>query len=78
MIEKLSPSTWASLRSEQHIYCAGTVAQCLHRWDKLPSNEKDGVFLSVRRDADASPVLIRSVELQNLAADPSLRNKWLR
>lgn len=78
MIEKLSPNTAASLRSGQHIYCAGTVAQCLHRWDKLPSSEKDRVFLSIRQEGDASATRVERDELQKLATDPNLRDKWLR
>jgi len=77
MTEKLSPRTAASLRNEQHIYCAGTIAQCLHRWDKLPAGEKSGAFLTVRREGE-SPALIPSEELRNLAADPHLRDRWLR
>ena len=78
MIEKLSLNTSASLRSGQHIYCAGTVAQCLHRWDKLSSDEKDCVFLSIRKEGDSSATLVERDELQKLATDPHLRDKWLR
>ena len=31
MVESLAPNTAATLRTEQHIYCAGTLAQCLRR-----------------------------------------------
>jgi len=77
MIEKLSPKTIASLRTEQHIYCAGTIAQCLHRWDKLLPAEKCATFLTIRREGE-SAALIPSDELRKLAADPHLRDRWLR
>jgi hypothetical protein len=77
MINKLSPNTAASLATEGHIYCAGTLAQCLHRWKKLALPQQSCAFLKVGRDG-FSPTLIRGEELQNLAADPGLLDAWLR
>jgi hypothetical protein len=77
MIEKLSARTAASLRTKQHIYCAGTVAQCLHRWDKLSPIEKDGVFLSISGEC-VTPTVVEGEDLQNTAADPGLRDRLLR
>jgi len=74
---KLSPNTAASLATHGHIYCAGTLSQCLHRWKKLALPQQSSAFLKVGRDG-FSPTLIQGEDLQNLAADPAFRDAWLR
>ena len=72
----LKYDTAASLATEGHIYCAGTLAQCLRRWDRLPADKKTNAFLSLGRDGEARTIL-RGEDLSGLVTNPDLVNyRW--
>ncbi len=68
---ELTRNTAASLATEGHIFCAGTLAQCLHRWNKLPVETKASAFLKMGRDG-VQPVILRGEQIVELAGNPDL------
>ena len=68
---QLDRNTTASLVMEGHVFCAGSLAQCLHRWNRLSTDEKAVVFLKMGRDG-VSPTIVRGEELAALAGKPEL------
>ena len=77
MMNKLSPNMAASLATDGHVYCAGTLAQCLHRWKKLSDDKKARAFLKMA-GTDFAPLLVRGEDLQDMASNPQLNDGWLR
>src|SRR5438309_3178158 len=55
---ELDRHTAASLLMEGHVFCAGSLAQCLHRWHKLHSHQKAAAFLKMGRDG-VSPMIVQ-------------------
>ena len=76
-MNKLSPNMAASLATDGHIYCAGTLAQCLHRWKKLSDDKKASAFLKIGKDGFA-PSIVHGQDLQEMAANSQLNDAWLR
>jgi hypothetical protein len=62
----------ASLISEdQHIFCAGSLAQCVRKWRSLPSDAQATSF--IRQGASYRPTGRLDAEaIGALAADPEL------
>ena len=67
----LTYDTAASLVTEGHIYCVGTLAQCLRRWERLPTEQKPQVFLKMGRDGEPATFL-RGEEIDEVIARPEL------
>lgn len=61
----------ASLVGDDHVYCAGTLAQCVRRWKRLSEIEKSGAFLKLHKITDGYRRLERD-ELERLALEPRL------
>lgn len=76
MVE-LTSYTAATLATEGHIYCAGSLGQCLHRWNRLPDEKRTDVFLKIGRDGVPSTI-IRGEALRDLAARKDLLNSVAR
>lgn len=75
-MEHLTYHTAAALGTEGHVYCVGTLAQCLRRWARLPAEERARAFLKMGRDGE-SPTFLGEEEVRGLAADPRLANyRW--
>jgi len=75
-MENLTYDTAASLATEGHIYCVGTLAQCLRRWERLSANERAAAFLKMGRDGMTATVL-RGEEVSGLTGSPELANyRW--
>lgn len=70
MIE-LSHNTAASLLTESHVFCAGTVAQCLFRWKRLSEEQRPLAFMKVGRDG-MSPTIFDGEQLAALAQKQEL------
>jgi len=68
---ELNRNTAASLLMDGHIFCAGSLAQCLKRWSRLSNAEKAAAFLKMGRDG-VSPTIVRGEELEALAGKPEL------
>lgn len=71
MTDELSRNTAASLLTEGHVYCAGSLAQCLNRWNRLSADQRETAFLKMGRDG-MTPTIIRGEELVNLASNLEL------
>ena len=72
----LTYDTAASLATEGHVYCVGTLAQCLRRWDRLPTAQKPEAFLKMGRDGEPATIL-RGEELSEVTRRPELVNyRW--
>lgn len=56
----------ASLATAGHVYCAGTVTQCLYRYNRLPVDKKATAFLKMGPDG-GSPTIVQGEELSALA-----------
>lgn len=65
-MDDVSPKTEAALATTGHIYCAGTLVQCLYRWQRLTTEKKAAAFLKIPR-AGTSPTVMRGEELDSLA-----------
>jgi hypothetical protein len=61
----------ASLVGNEHVYCAGTLAQCVRRWKRLSEVEKSDAFLKLNKITDGYTRLNRD-ELEQLALEPRL------
>lgn len=59
----------ASLVRDKHVYCAGTLSQCIRRWLKLSPDERQHAALRMGRDGVAPRVLAHD-EITALADDP--------
>lgn len=68
----LTRHTAASLATDGHIFCAGTLAQCLHRWDRLSAEKRASAFLKIGRDGGI-PTIFRSEQVAEMADRLELR-----
>ena len=68
---ELSPYTAATLATEGHVFCVGTLAQCLRRWNRLPSHSKPETYLKMGRDG-VTPTILRGDQLEELASNAKL------
>ena len=68
---ELSPYTAATLATDGHVYCVGTLAQCLRRWNRLPDQNKPGAFLKMGRDG-VTPTILRAEQISELAGNAKL------
>ena len=60
----------ASLAGGGHVYCSGSLAQCVRRWMRLSGEEKASVTVTVRDRAGSKP--LSSEQVEALAARPGL------
>lgn len=67
----LSPYASATLGTRGHIFCAGTLAQCLRRWNRLPDQSKQEAYLKMGRDGE-TPTILRPAQIAELANNPKL------
>ncbi len=67
----LSPYTAATLATEGHVFCVGTLAQCLRRWNLLPSEDRADTYLKMGRDGLA-PTILRGEQIAELATNAEL------
>jgi len=68
---ELSPYTAATLATEGHVFCVGTLAQCLRRWIRLPTQGRADSYLKMGRDGVA-PTILRGDEIAELASNAKL------
>jgi len=68
---ELSPYTAATLATKGHVFCVGTLAQCLRRWNRLPSQSKADTYLKMGRDGVA-PTILRDEQIEELASNAAL------
>jgi len=63
---ELSPYTAATLATKGHVFCVGTLAQCLRRWNRLPSQSKGETYLKMGRDG-GTPTILRGDQIEEVA-----------
>lgn len=68
---ELSPYTAATLATKGHVFCVGTLAQCLRRWNRLPSQSKTETYLKMGRDG-VTPTILRGDQIEELASNAKL------
>lgn len=68
---ELSPYMAATLAREGHVFCVGTLAQCLRRWTRLPSQNKAEAYLKMGRDG-VPPTILRGDQIAELASNSKL------
>lgn len=61
----------AALASDGHIYCAGSLAQCVRRWKRLNDAEKDVVIIELKQGPRDTRRLRRD-QIAPLADKPAL------
>ena len=61
----------ASLIGEEHVYCAGSLAQCVRRWARLSEDQRAVAFIKLHNATD-SHVRMERAEIQQLAIQPDL------
>jgi hypothetical protein len=64
-MDEISPITAAALATEGHVYCAGTLAQCVYRFNRLPEDKKADAFIKMGRDGETATI-VRGAALQDL------------
>jgi hypothetical protein len=62
----------ATLARDSHVYCAGTLSQCIRRWLKLSSDEQQRTVLRMGRDG-VPPQVMEGPEIAALAEEPGFR-----
>ena len=62
----------ASLIGGSHVYCAGSLAQCVRRWARLSENERAVAFIKLHK-ASEGHVLVERADIEKLAIQPDLR-----
>jgi hypothetical protein len=65
----MSSTSWyaeATLATGTHVYCAGTLVQCLRRWRNLSDEQKASAVLKMGRDG-VPPVLLGAEAIAELA-----------
>ena len=68
---ELSSYTDATLATEGHVFCVGTLVQCLRRWNRLPNQRKTEVYLKIGRDG-VPPTVLRGEQITELASNAKL------
>jgi hypothetical protein len=68
---ELSPYTDATLATQGHVFCAGTLVQCLRRWNRLPNQIKAETYLKIGRDG-VTPTILRGDQIAELASNSKL------
>jgi hypothetical protein len=68
---EMSPYTAATLAMKGHVFCVGTLAQCLRRWNRLPGQNKAEAYLKMGRDG-VPPTILRGEQIAELANNPKL------
>jgi hypothetical protein len=61
----------ASLIGEEHVYCAGSLAQCVRRWTRLSEDERAMAFIKLHGATDGH-VRVERAEIEKLAVQPGL------
>jgi hypothetical protein len=61
----------ASLVEQGHVYCAGSLAQCVRRWARLTQNEQATATIKLHKITDGH-VKIERAEIAELALQPEL------
>jgi hypothetical protein len=61
----------ASLIGEEHVYCAGSLAQCVRRWTRLSEDERAMAFIKLHKATDGY-VRVERAEIEKLAVQPGL------
>ena len=56
----------ASLRASDHVFCAGSLAQCVRKWRRLPELERNSTFLKLSLAIDGR-MQLGSEDLADLA-----------
>jgi hypothetical protein len=61
----------ASLVSDAHVFCAGSLAQCVRKWTRLTDLEKATAIIKLGEDTDARQA-IGGNEIVALSGNPEL------
>lgn len=61
----------ASLTSNSHVYCSGSLAQCVRRWARLSMEEKAGAAIKIGGRTEVGETLSREI-MAALAENPKL------
>lgn len=60
----------ASLVSpDGHVYCAGTLVQCLRRWTRLSETDRLLPMIKIGRDG-VQPTILAAAQIAGLAGNP--------
>jgi len=61
----------ASLASNEHVFCAGSLAQCVRKWTRLPEAQRSTTQIKLTGKYEASEV-VRGDQIAQLALNPEL------
>lgn len=74
---ELAPKVAATLGAKGHVYCAGTLAQCIYRWKRLAPDKQAEAFLKIGRDG-IRPTIFSGEGLAELGNRRDLLEEWMR
>jgi hypothetical protein len=61
----------ATLVSDGHVFCAGSLAQCVRKWSGLPEEKRAGALIKLHSATDKH-IIVDSAEIAQLALKPEL------
>lgn len=61
----------ASLSSSEHVFCAGSLAQCVRKWTRLLEAQRATTQIKLTGKYEASEV-VRGDQIAQLACNPEL------
>jgi len=61
----------ASLSSSDHVFCAGSLAQCVRKWTRLSEAQRATTQINLGGRSDASEV-VRGDQIALMAQNPEL------
>ena len=62
----------ASLISDNHVFCAGSLAQCVRKWTRLPEIKQTGAVIRLQKHAAQDTIVLAHDDIIQLAGDPAL------
>lgn len=69
----MSDASWyleAVLVSDTHVFCAGTLAQCVRKWTRISANDKASAFIKVGSEIGGFRIIDANA-IQNYVRDPN-------
>jgi hypothetical protein len=70
-MENMSWYLDAALVSEAHVFCAGTLAQCVRKWTRLSDKDRDTAFIKIGSEVLGFRTIAAS-EIGDYARSPEL------
>jgi hypothetical protein len=61
----------AVLATQQRVFCAGTLAQCVRRWSRLSEPDQSNAIIKIGRHSERRKIIV-AAEIADLAKRPEV------